>query len=401
MIANYTPNSDLAKSIRTKAHDSYISELNKAKRSTILHLSHYNISEVLPEIYSLTALTFLDLAYNNLTTISPNIANLKALNFLWLNNNPLKAIPVDISQCRQLKEIDVRETQITGLPREMADLKGLVSLKLDGCPLKSDFMATLKGTTTIGEHMLSVSMTLKRKYDRRDYKAKLCNKLIEWKYPSTNKEKIEEKVEQLFESLKDINSAGLKRLVRQFLRLFPKNFEDINILEIKNNLNQLESDETDREKISQFILMLRANFPKELLDNVVRLAKDVYKNSSEATLKEMLKYRKYVFIGKFEELSYATLAENMEKYKKGKLEQKAKAVKGLRKKLLKLYKDDKIEESLIDSMLGQIVNYLKKVDVIEDFSQKAKKYLPKAVEINSFNAQSVTSLYLKERQAAA
>ena len=343
-------------------------------------------------------MTLLDLAYNNITHLGPDIGKLKLLMFLWLNNNPLKEIPVEIKNCTQLKELDIRETEVSILPRDIAELKGLVSLKLDGCPLNTTFQNSIKDAETPADQMLNISLTLKRKYDRRDYKAKLCNKLMEWKYPSTDKALIEKKVEELFASLKDVNSAGLKRLVRQYLRLFPKDFNDIKIESIKEDLNQLQNDESDREEISRIILRLRANFPKEQLDNVVRLAKDLYRNTNEDGITEMLKYRAYVFVGAFGELSYKTLLENLKKYKKEKVEQKEKAVRMLNKKLNKIYKDDKIEEAITNNMLVQLVNILKKVSAIEDFALKAKKYLPKAVEIATFNAPEIFAQYSNDNK---
>jgi len=53
-----------------------------------------------------------------------------------LNDNPLREIPVEISKCQKLKEIDLKNTFIIGLPRELANLSSLLVLNLDGCPTK-------------------------------------------------------------------------------------------------------------------------------------------------------------------------------------------------------------------------------------------------------------------------
>ena len=45
-------------------------------------------------------------------------------------------MPVEISKCHKLKELDLKNTYVITLPREMANLTSLLLLNLDGCPTK-------------------------------------------------------------------------------------------------------------------------------------------------------------------------------------------------------------------------------------------------------------------------
>jgi len=53
-----------------------------------------------------------------------------------LNDNPLREIPIEIQNCQKLKELDLKNTFIITLPRELANLASLLILNLDGCPMK-------------------------------------------------------------------------------------------------------------------------------------------------------------------------------------------------------------------------------------------------------------------------
>lgn len=84
----------------------------------------------------MTSLVRLDLSFNNLVRVDPAIGDLVSLEILWLNDNPLREVPVEISKCHKLKELDLKNTYIISLPREMANLSSLLMLTLDGCPMK-------------------------------------------------------------------------------------------------------------------------------------------------------------------------------------------------------------------------------------------------------------------------
>jgi CCR4-NOT transcription complex subunit 6 len=104
---------------------------------------------------------------------------LKSLKILWLNDNPLREVPVEIGKCIQLKELDLKNTYVLSLPREMSNLTNLKLLSMEGCPMK-DSLNTLMGDTGVP----GIHSDLRRKDDRRIYKERIFDKLTEWIYPS-------------------------------------------------------------------------------------------------------------------------------------------------------------------------------------------------------------------------
>jgi Leucine-rich repeat (LRR) protein len=117
-------------------------------------------------------------------------------------------VPVEISKCHKLRELDLKNTYVITLPREMANLTSLLLLTLDGCPLKESL------ANTYSEGMASIHTDFRRKEDRKHFKEQLFDHLTEWVYPSIPKEKIFEVIEQIFGMLKDCNSEMLKKLQR-------------------------------------------------------------------------------------------------------------------------------------------------------------------------------------------
>eukprot|EP00349_Pseudokeronopsis_sp_Brazil_P003928 CAMPEP_0202963236 /NCGR_PEP_ID=MMETSP1396-20130829/7221_1 /ASSEMBLY_ACC=CAM_ASM_000872 /TAXON_ID= /ORGANISM="Pseudokeronopsis sp., Strain Brazil" /LENGTH=87 /DNA_ID=CAMNT_0049684275 /DNA_START=383 /DNA_END=646 /DNA_ORIENTATION=+ len=87
---------------------------------------------------------------------------------------------------------------------------------MDGCPMKESLMNSYTGG------MASTHSDLRRKQDRKEYKEKLFDHLTEWIYPSQNKEEVFERIEEIFNCLKDCNSTMLKKLYRNAQMLFPK-----------------------------------------------------------------------------------------------------------------------------------------------------------------------------------
>ena len=150
----------------------------------------------------------LDLSYNNIVKLSPQIGELPNLQQLWLNDNPLREVPIEISSCQKLKELDLKNTFIITLPRELANLASLLVLNLDGCPMKESL------GQSYSRGISQIHTDLRRKEDRKLFKEQLFNYLTEWVYPSEPKENIFEQIEILFSCLKDCNSEMLKKLYR-------------------------------------------------------------------------------------------------------------------------------------------------------------------------------------------
>ena len=84
----------------------------------------------------------LDLSFNNIVKLSPLIGSLSNLQQLWLNDNPLREVPVELSNCHKMRELDLKNTFVITLPREMANMASLLVLNLDGCPTKQSLVST-------------------------------------------------------------------------------------------------------------------------------------------------------------------------------------------------------------------------------------------------------------------
>jgi hypothetical protein len=74
--------------------------------------------------------------------------------------------------------LDLKNTFIITLPRELANLTSLLYLSLDNCPMKNSLEQTYNGG------MASIHSDLRRKEDRKLYKEKVFDTLTEWIYPS-------------------------------------------------------------------------------------------------------------------------------------------------------------------------------------------------------------------------
>lgn len=163
---------------------------------------------------------------------------------LWLNDNPLREVPVEIANCSKLRELDLKNTYVITLPRELANLACLLNLNLEGCPMKESL------NNSYARGMSQIHTDLRRKEDRKIYKEQLFNQLTEWVYPSEPKENVFEQIEIVFNVLKDCNTEMLKRLYRNSQRLFPKKFCDIDPMLIRESLFKLQEEGVAREDIA-------------------------------------------------------------------------------------------------------------------------------------------------------
>ena len=77
-----------------------------------------------------------------------------------------------------MKELDLKNTFIITLPREMANMASLLVLNLDGAPTKESL------TASYAQGMTSIHTELRRKEDRKVFKEHLFDHLTEWIYPS-------------------------------------------------------------------------------------------------------------------------------------------------------------------------------------------------------------------------
>jgi len=161
---HFEPNKLLAVNKSNAQHNEVRTRLTVAKRSNALHLNQMNIDVVMPDVFKLTNLVRLDLSFNNIVKLSPQIQQLQNLQQLWLNDNPLREVPLELSYCQKLKELDLKNTYIITVPRELANLAHLLTLNLDGCPLKESL------NISFSKGMTQIHTDLRRKEDRKIYK---------------------------------------------------------------------------------------------------------------------------------------------------------------------------------------------------------------------------------------
>lgn len=140
---------------------------------------------------------------------------------------------MELSKCGRLRELDLKNTYVVSLPREMAAMANLLVLNLDGCPTKSSL------TATYSTGMSTIHSDLRRKADRKMFKEQVFDHLTEWLYTSTPKEQVFEQVEAIFAELKDCDSEMLKKLIFHSQMLFPVKFSQIDPALIRKKLFQL------------------------------------------------------------------------------------------------------------------------------------------------------------------
>lgn len=132
-----------------------INEVKKSHSKT-LNLTGFELTELPPELFTLTWLEELFLSLNELTTVPAEIKNLKNLTSLTLNKNSLQQIPAEIGQLSNLTTLDLSDNKLTWLPEEIGSLTKLYSLnlshnRLSVLPSEIDRMINIKNIFPI-EH---------------------------------------------------------------------------------------------------------------------------------------------------------------------------------------------------------------------------------------------------------
>lgn len=193
----------------------------QARRTGCLHLSHCGLDKIPPEVFEMTDLVRLDLGWNELTEIPDEIAELGKLEQLWCNSNPIKTLTPLLCKCSKLKVIDLRNTFINDIPREVGRLKNLVEFDLRGNTLRSKLSDKADSVIDVMEH-------LAHKDVRRRLKERLEEDLREGIYREVADGEeatrmIKVLVKAVFQEFKD--NAEVKNVIRNCDRLFPEDLE--------------------------------------------------------------------------------------------------------------------------------------------------------------------------------
>ena len=261
-------------------------------------------------------------------------------------------MPLEVSQCRKLRELDLKNTYVITLPREIANLGNMIYINMDNCPLKDSL------ANTYGSGIATVHQFFQRKETRAIFKVtlfhassrtrflfrlqeKLFDKLTEWIYPSIPKELIYEKVEELFKVLKDCNTEMLKKMYRNCNMLFPVKFEHLDLLVLRQKLENLYEEGNAREDIAQIELRLKSHFLDEDLHVVVALATDIYKTvEDQGTIDEFFKFKKHIFTEPLAYLTAQSLLDNLSKYKEMKRQERLDTIAQLKDNIESLYAEE-------------------------------------------------------------
>ena len=277
-----------------------------------LHLSFLNLRDLLlPNIVQgptaeadFGHLRRLDLGYNQLTLLPPELGNLVNLRELWANDNPnLSQVPVRLSELRKLEVLDLRNTGLSKIPREYAELQSnpLVEMNLTGCPLSSP-----KLNKAYGEGYLSFFCYLHRKNDRRKAKRELVRIFREDLFPfdplegpPENAYTITKTVDRIFAQMKDLTSFDLRKLTRHAPRIMPADMRMIDhgeIQRIRARVEQIVEEDLNTRAIQQLTLKLRALYPDASLAFAGRMGHDIFYHFSEKDRRQMFSNRDRQFI---------------------------------------------------------------------------------------------------------
>lgn len=236
-------------------------KLQQAEKTKILALPNFNLFK-LPESALALPLVRLDLSRNSLSALPPSIGRLVLLQQLWVNDNPLTDLPEGLSACIQLRVVDASNTLIRAIRRDLSLLTHLVELNLDGCPLKPSLAEVYRGG------MVAVVTDLRRKYDRKLYKNQLFQKLRETMYPEADPVAVMNTTCQVFDALKEVDSAALKLFLHNTTRVFPEKLAFVDTATIRGKLDGIQEEMNRKAEMSKLKLKLKARYPTESAEQI-------------------------------------------------------------------------------------------------------------------------------------
>lgn len=118
--------------------------LKDPQNATKLILADSKLSQLPPEVQTLTSLKRLDLSSNQLKTLPDGLSALTQLNILWLDGNPLTQLPPVVCRLKALKSLKAMNCGLATLPADLAALQQLNFLGLSGNPMSTVPPAVLK-----------------------------------------------------------------------------------------------------------------------------------------------------------------------------------------------------------------------------------------------------------------
>ncbi|CAG8594404.1 2730_t:CDS:2 [Paraglomus occultum] len=118
-------------------------EIGYMKSLTSLDVSNNQLQYIPDTVGFLQRLVELKLSNNKLVSIPSSIGSLKKLNTLLLDCNRITELPAELGELKTLVTLDISENPITVIPAEIGRLEYLRKLKIDWCPLQTEFVHEL------------------------------------------------------------------------------------------------------------------------------------------------------------------------------------------------------------------------------------------------------------------
>ncbi|CAD7937056.1 unnamed protein product [Amoebophrya sp. A25] len=245
----------------------------REKKDRHLNLAFCNLTDYsLPNFTVYTHLTKIDLGYNNLQSIPAEVSMLEHLVEILAMDNPLLYhLPVSLASLKKLRVLDVRNTAVSEIPREYAELQAsLRDLNLSNCPLKPNLRMAY------GKGYLSLFQYLRRKNDRRKFKKELYRQFREDLYPFDAPQALQEKVDSIFASMKDFTSFDLRKLTRHAPRILPDVLTEIDEKLLRQSILQIVEEDQNTQYLGKVALKLRSMYCDSPFEFAATLAKEIF-----------------------------------------------------------------------------------------------------------------------------
>ncbi|OMJ95028.1 hypothetical protein SteCoe_1730 [Stentor coeruleus] len=278
-------------------------KLQLAQKSLNLSLSSLNIFKIPEKVFNITNLLRLDISNNNIETIPSSVGQLIKLKQLWANVNPLRLVPIELSHCKSLESLDLSNTKIIELPRDLALLHRLGEIKLDNCPLNE------KLKEKYSEGITAVWKYLQRKVDRKNYKEEVFRRLRESIYVGEDPRKVMELTLSIFQNMRDVDTNGLKLFVHNMGRIFPEKIEYALPERIREKIEEILMDLDRRAELSELTLKLKSKYPQEDLPKVAQLALTLSQTYNQEDIQKIFKNK--LLPEDFQEMEIPALSQSL------------------------------------------------------------------------------------------
>lgn len=237
--------------------------IDAAKTSGYLHLSGLSLLSVPDAVFALgDSLVRLDLSCNEISQLDERLGALTGLEELWLNDNPLRSLPTSLERCLRLRVVDLRNTSVISIPRELCVLRFLEHLDLGGCqglPPQVASAYAKGGTLAVLAHLTAL-----------DTRRELCSSLLtrltvdvyrESADTARGRDTLAWLVQEVDREFAGDNQA-MRTVIRNAERLFPLQLSDAHAGIVRDRYTSLIRDHARKALAADVELLLRAVYAK-------------------------------------------------------------------------------------------------------------------------------------------